>query len=64
MNVLIFNGAIDDRPYATSNQLGAYLANGLKEKGFSPEIFNLGNANIPFFHGGSGAKTRSGGSNV
>jgi arsenic resistance protein ArsH len=49
MNVLIFNGAIDDRPYATANQLGAYLANGLKEKGSSPEIFNLGNTNIPFF---------------
>ena len=49
MNVLIFNGAIDDRPYATSNQLAAYLTERLKENGFSPEIFSLGNTQIPFF---------------
>ncbi|MBS0030168.1 NADPH-dependent FMN reductase [Chitinophaga sp. 22321] len=49
MNVLIFNGAIDDRPYATSNQLAAYLTEQLQAKGFSPEIFSLGSAQIPFF---------------
>ncbi|MFY0256097.1 NADPH-dependent FMN reductase [Chitinophaga sp. 30R24] len=49
MKVLIFNGAIDDRPYATSNQLAAYLTEQLKERGFSPEIFNPGIAQIPFF---------------
>lgn len=49
MNVLIFNGAIDDRPYATSNQLAVYLTEQLQEKGFSPEIFSLGNTDIPFF---------------
>ncbi|HVI44147.1 MAG TPA: NADPH-dependent FMN reductase [Chitinophaga sp.] len=49
MNVLIFNGSIDERPYATSNRLANYLAGELKSKNFTPEIFNLGHANIPFF---------------
>ncbi|NSL87058.1 NADPH-dependent FMN reductase [Chitinophaga solisilvae] len=49
MNVLIFNGSIDDRPYATSNRLASYLGEALKEQHFSPEILNLGEANIPFF---------------
>ncbi|RFS26855.1 NADPH-dependent oxidoreductase [Chitinophaga silvatica] len=49
MNVLIFNGAIDDRPYATSNRLASYLEEQIKERGLNPEIFNLGEAHIPIF---------------
>jgi arsenic resistance protein ArsH len=49
MNVLIFNGAIDDRPYATSNRLAAYLETRIKERGFSPEVFNVGESDIPIF---------------
>ncbi|CAL1517880.1 NADPH-dependent FMN reductase [Chitinophaga sp. MM2321] len=49
MNVLIFNGSIDNRPYATSNRLATYLEEQLKEKNFSPEIFSLAEGQIPFF---------------
>ena len=48
MNVLIFNGAIDDRPYATYNRLAAYLETRLKERGFNPEILNVEEADVPY----------------
>lgn len=49
MNVLIFNGSTDNRPYATSNRLAQYLSDELKEKSFTPEIFSLAESPIPFF---------------
>lgn len=49
MNVLIFNGAIDDRPYATSNRLATYLEEQFRERGFDPTVFNLGSSHIPIF---------------
>ncbi|MCW3466552.1 NADPH-dependent FMN reductase [Chitinophaga nivalis] len=49
MNVLIFNGSIDNRPYATSNRLATYLEEQFKKEGFTPEIFSLGDHQVPFF---------------
>ncbi|MGN7823208.1 NADPH-dependent FMN reductase [Chitinophaga sp. 22536] len=49
MNVLIFNGATDTRPEATSNRLASYLSAGLTEKGLPTEIFSLAEKEIPFF---------------
>ncbi|RBL91280.1 NADPH-dependent FMN reductase [Chitinophaga flava] len=56
MNVLIFNGATDTRPEATSNRLAAYMSTALNEQGFSPEIFSLAEKQIPFFSMSEAAK--------
>lgn len=49
MNVLIFNGTMDDRPYATANRLATYFETKFREKGHTPEVFGLARAGIPFF---------------
>lgn len=49
MNVLIFNGSIDNRPYATSNRLASYFKEQFSNNHFSPEIFSLSDIQIPFF---------------
>lgn len=49
MNVLIFNGSIDNRPYATANRLADYMKEQFQERNCTPEIFGLAEAGIPFF---------------
>ncbi|HEY1201442.1 MAG TPA: NADPH-dependent FMN reductase [Niastella sp.] len=49
MNVLIFNGTMDDRPYATAGKITGYFETQFREKGFAPRVFSLANAAIPFF---------------
>jgi arsenic resistance protein ArsH len=49
MNVLIFNGTMDDRPYATAGRVAGYFESQFRQKGFTPRVFSLANADIPFF---------------
>jgi arsenic resistance protein ArsH len=49
MNVLIFNGTMDNRPDATANRLAAYFEKKLGEKGLTSQVFGLADADIPFF---------------
>lgn len=49
MNVLIFSGSMDSRPFTVANQLTAHFSKQLVENGFQPQVFNLANAGIPFF---------------
>jgi arsenical resistance protein ArsH len=49
MNVLIFNGTMDDRPYATAGKITGYFETQFREKGFVPRVFSLADAAIPFF---------------
>ena len=49
MKAIIFNGAIETRPQATSQLLADYFSKKLHDAGIENSIFNLANSNIPLF---------------
>lgn len=49
MNVLIFNGTMDNSPYTTANRLTGYFEEQFRQKGFSTEVFSPVGGHIPFF---------------
>ncbi|KAA2242881.1 NAD(P)H-dependent oxidoreductase [Chitinophaga agrisoli] len=49
MNVLIFNGSMDDRPVSTAGKLVGYFEDQFRQKGFTPQVFSPAKADIPFF---------------
>jgi arsenic resistance protein ArsH len=49
MNVLIFNGSMDDRPHATAGRVTGYFEEAFRQKGFTTEVFSPASTEIPFF---------------
>ncbi|GAA4309060.1 NAD(P)H-dependent oxidoreductase [Compostibacter hankyongensis] len=49
MNVLIFNGSLDTRQDSTAGRIADYYAEKFWEAGYTPVVFDLAEAGIPFF---------------
>lgn len=49
MKAIIFNGALERRPHATSGLLAAYISERLRISGVENQVFNLADSGIPLF---------------